>query len=88
MSLETTTFTAKGCCPICESAILSIVDMDAVKNANWEQFNEQLTVKYLSKQITMEKLQRIVSSEGYDTDLFLAPDSIYFALPKCCQYRD
>lgn len=88
MSLETTTFTAKGCCPTCELAILDAVDMDAVKSASWEQFEGQLTVKYFSKEITKEKLQMIVSSEGYDTDLFLAPDSIYFALPKCCQYRD
>ena len=88
MSLETTTFTAKGCCPTCELAILDAVDMDAVKSASWEQFEETLTIKFHSKQITSENLQMIVAGEGYDTDLFLAPDSIYIALPKCCQYRD
>ena len=88
MSLETTTFTAKGCCPTCELAIIDAVDMTEVKSASWNQFEEKLTLKFYSNQITSENLQRIVAGEGYDTDLFLALDSIYFALPKCCKYRN
>ena len=88
MSLETTTFTTKGCCPTCEIAILDAVDLDEVKNASWDQFEETITIKFQTKQITSENLQLIVASAGYDTDLFQTPDSIYFALPKCCQYRD
>lgn len=87
-SIETTTFTARGCCPTCEKLILESVDIESVKSATWSQFDEQLTVFFFAKKTSIASLQKIISLAGYDTDLFLAPDSIYQAMPKCCQYRD
>ena len=87
-SFETITFTARGCCPSCEIAILESLKIDEVKSAQWNQHNEEITLKYYTNEISADQLQRTVSMAGYDTDLFMAPDSVYLALPKCCHYRD
>ena len=87
-SLETATFTARGCCPTCEMLILDVVDIESVKAASWSQFDEQLSLKFFAKLTSETDLQKKVAQAGYDTDLFMAPDSIYLAMPKCCQYRD
>ena len=82
------TFTARGCCPSCEKSILESLNIDEVKSAQWNQHNEEVTLKYYSIEISAAELQRKVATAGYDTDLFMATDSIYLALPKCCHYRD
>jgi copper chaperone CopZ len=87
-SIETITFTARGCCPSCEKSILESLKIDEVKSVQWNQHNEEVTLKFYSSEITAEKLQRKVAMAGYDTDLFMATDSVYLALPKCCHYRD
>ena len=85
---EAITFTARGCCPSCEKSILESLNIDEVKSAQWNQHNEEITLKYYSSEISASELQRKVAMEGYDTDLFMATDSVYLALPKCCHYRD
>ena len=86
--IEAITFTAKGCCPSCETSILESLQIDAVKSAQWNQHHEKITLRYYSNEISTDQLQRTVAMAGYDTDLFIAPDSVYLALPKCCHYRD
>ena len=85
---EAITFTAKGCCPSCETSILESLLIDEVKSAQWDQQNEKITLRFYANKISVDQLQRTVAMAGYDTDLFMAPDSIYLALPKCCHYRD
>jgi hypothetical protein len=87
-SIETATFTARGCCPTCERLILDVVDIESVKSASWSQFDEQLTLKFFLKLTSEIDLQKKVALAGYDTDLFMAPDSVYQAMPMFCQYRD
>ena len=86
--IEAITFTAKGCCPACETSILESLQIDAVKSAQWNQQLEKISVRYYSNEISEDQMQRKVAMAGYDTDLFVAPDSVYLALPKCCHYRD
>ena len=86
--IEAITFTARGCCPSCEKSILESLNIDEVKSAQWNQHNEEITLKYYSSEISASELQRKVAMAGYDTDLFMATDSVYLALPKCCHYRD
>jgi len=86
--IEAITFTAKGCCPSCETSILGSLQIDAVKSAQWNQQLEKISVRYYSNEISEDQMQRKVAMAGYDTDLFVAPDSVYLALPKCCHYRD
>ena len=87
-SIETSTFTAKGCCPTCETAIINAISNEGVNTATWDQFQQVLTVQYFSELTTSNELQKKISLAGYDTDLYLAPDSIYLAMPKCCRYRE
>lgn len=87
-SVEEITFTARGCCLSCEESILKSLQIDEVKSAQWNQYNEEITMKFYPNKISAENLQRRVSLAGYDTDLFMASDSVYLALPKCCHYRD
>jgi hypothetical protein len=86
--IEAITFTAKGCCPTCEKYILESLQIDEVKSAQWDQHNEKVTLRFYSNEISASELQRKVAIAGYDTDLFMATDSVYLALPKCCHYRD
>jgi len=86
--IEAITFTAKGCCPTCEKSILESLQINEVKSAQWDQQNEKITLKFYANEISTEQLQRTVAMAGYDTDLFMATDSVYLALPKCCHYRD
>ena len=86
--IEAITFTAKGCCPTCENLILKSLQIDEVKSAQWNQNNEKITLRFYANEISTEQLQRTVAMAGYDTDLFMATDSVYLALPKCCHYRD
>ena len=86
--IEAITFTAKGCCPTCERLIIESLQIDEVKSAQWNQQNEKITLRFYSNEISAEKLQHTVAMAGYDTDLFMATDSVYLALPRCCHYRD
>ena len=85
---EAITFTAKGCCPSCETSILESLQIDAIKSAQWNQQNEEISWRDYSNEISADQLQRKVAMAGYDADLFMAPDSVYLALPKCCHNRD
>jgi Cu(I)/Ag(I) efflux system membrane fusion protein len=87
-SIEEINFTAKGCCPTCEELIKEAVACDGVKSVSWDQYNEILTVEIFTGSTTSSELQKLVSLAGYDTDMYLAPDSVYFAMPACCRYRD
>ena len=87
-SIDVISFTAKGCCPTCETLILDAVVCEGVKFASWDQFEERLTVEIFTGSTTSEELQKRVSLAGYDTDMCLAPDSVYLAMPACCRYRD
>jgi outer membrane receptor for ferrienterochelin and colicins len=86
--IEAITFTARGCCPTCEKYILESVQIEEVKSAQWNQQNEKITLRFYANEISLELLQHTVAMAGYDTDLFMAPDSVYLSLPKCCHYRD
>ena len=86
--IEAITFTARGCCPTCEKYILESVQMEEVKSAQWNQQNEKITLRFYANEISLELLQHTVAMAGYDTDLFMATDSVYLALPRCCHYRD
>ena len=86
--IEAITFTARGCCPTCEKYILESVQMEEVKSAQWDQHSEKVTLRFYTNAISAEMLQRTVAMAGYDTDLFMATDSVYLALPRCCHYRD
>jgi hypothetical protein len=86
--IEAITFTARGCCPTCEKLILESLQIDEVKSAQWNQQNEKITLILYANEISLEMLQHTVAMAGYDTDLFMAPDSVYLSLPKCCHYRD
>ena len=87
-SKTTTTFHASGCCPWCHENIVQSLQIKGVIQASWDQFSETVTVRYKTRQCSDSSLQKRVAFAGHDTSLFLAPDSCYFALPKCCHYRN
>ena len=87
-STEVISFTAKGCCPTCEELIIEAASTEGVKAVSWDQFEERLTVEVLTGSTTSSELQKRVALAGYDTDLYLASDSVYLAMPACCRYRD
>lgn len=84
----TTTFHASGCCPWCQENIEQSLQINGVIRASWDQFSETATVRFKTRQHSDSSLQKRVALAGHDTSLFLAPDSCYYALPKCCHYRN
>lgn len=81
-------FHASGCCPWCGENMESALDVQGVKKAHWDQFEQRITVIYRPRKTSLRTLQRLVAEAGHDTDAFEAPDSAYLALPSCCRYRD
>lgn len=82
-----TEFTVYGCCGDCKERIESALDTKGVQYASWNKESKKLSIVYKTKQISEEKIHQIIASVGHDTDKVKAEDSVYNALPGCCQYR-
>ena len=87
-SKVTVSFEARGCCPWCGENIEMALDVRGVTKASWDQFEQRVTVTYRPRRIDLDDLQIRVAEMGHDTEKFLAPDSVYHALPSCCRYRE
>jgi len=46
-----------------------------------------LKVKFNPEKTNLEKIQQLIASVGYDTELFKATDESYDKLHFCCKYE-
>jgi mercuric ion binding protein len=83
-----TTFKVFGNCGMCKNRIENVLKIKEVKMAKWDKTSKMLTVAYLASSITLDSLQQRIAAVGHDNGKFVAPDSVYEALPGCCLYRD
>jgi hypothetical protein len=83
-----TTFKVFGNCGQCKTRIENALKIKEVKSATWDKGTKMLTVAYLSPSIALDSLQKRIAAVGHDNGKFIAPDSVYDALPGCCLYRD
>jgi len=81
------TFKAAGNCGQCKTRIEHALDIEGVKEAQWNKRSKRVTVEFLSPPLTLDSLQERVAAVGHDTEKYTAADSVYSRLPKCCLYR-
>ncbi len=86
--MKTEKFTVYGNCGMCKKTIeTSLEGANGVSSAEWNMKNDNMTVTFDPKIISLEKIHEKIAAVGYDTDLERAPDAAYKKLHSCCQYE-
>jgi copper chaperone CopZ len=62
-------------------------DIEGVKFGRWSIASNMITVKYDPSQTSNEKIQKVIASAGYDTEMYKAKDEDYNNLHFCCKYE-
>lgn len=84
---ETEKFTVYGNCGMCKKTIeQSLDDVDGISTAEWNMTNDEMTVFFDPKVISLESIHSKIAAVGYDTDEERAPDAVYDKLHSCCKY--
>lgn len=74
---------------MCETRIEeTVMFLKGVKLAEWSKEDQELTVVFNSKKITLQEIQQAIANAGHDAGSIKASDSAYSKLPGCCRYRD
>lgn len=76
-----------GNCGMCKERIEKALDLKGVQSANWDAKSGVLEVKYNTKKITREEIEKAISAAGHDTERFKADQKVYQQLHHCCQYE-
>jgi len=84
----TASFKVFGVCGICKDRIEGALKIKAVSKAEWDIDTKILTVTYDKGRTSLEKINNKIAAAGHDTYYKKAKDADYFALPKCCYYRE
>jgi copper chaperone CopZ len=85
--VETITIKVFGNCTQCKARIETACEVKGIKEAVWDIDTKMLKVVYVPTKITPEAIQKLVSGVGHDTEQMRAADSVYYAMPDCCLYR-
>lgn len=85
--IVTVTFKVDGVCGDCKKRIEEAAMIKGVRFAEWDKINKVIKVIYSSKVTNQDEIEIAISNIGHDTENHKAKDSIYDALPGCCQYR-
>ncbi len=73
-------------CGDCEERIESALNYTkGVKFADLDLESKKVTVQFLTKKTSLEKIKAIIAKIGYDADDVKADISAVQKLPKCCQ---
>lgn len=87
-SLAKAEFMVYGNCGMCEKTIeASLNGQDGIDNADWDRETKMMVVSYDAKVMNEDEIKEKIASVGYDTDSHRAGESVYDALPGCCQYE-
>ena len=84
----TTSFWVGGVCDMCKERIERAVDVSGVRSISYDLDHHQLTVVYLPKKITEDKLHDLLNAAGHDTSRSMASDEAYESVHGCCKYRE
>ena len=82
------TFGVSGLCGMCEDRIEAAFDQKGIVAADYNLETKQLHVVYKAKKWNEEKLHKLATGVGHDTDKFKATDEQYANMHGCCKYRD
>ncbi len=86
---EKTTISVRGNCNMCKARIeKAAIKTKGVKYAVWQSNTETLKLVYNSKKTTVSKVSANIAAVGHQANGVAVVDSVYAALPMCCQYVD
>jgi copper chaperone CopZ len=83
----TASFKVQGECSMCKSRIEGAVKVTGVKSASWNVDTKQMSLAYIPKEISIDKIHTLIAAAGHDTNKVKADDKVYNALPGCCHYQ-
>lgn len=83
----TVTFKVYGVCSQCKHRIEEALHVKGIAAADWNVDTKMLTVTYNAAHLSLEKINNKIAAAGHDTYSKKADDADYYALPKCCYYR-
>lgn len=83
---KTDTVKIYGNCGMCEKTIETAGTVKNVAIVDWNKDTKMATITYDSTKTTQDEIMKRIALSGYDSDTFLAPDTVYAKLPGCCQY--
>ena len=86
--IETSEFSVKGVCDMCEARIEKAALIKGVKFVEWNKEAQTVKVIYASKKVSEEDIHLAIAGVGHDTEKMMADDGAYQTLPDCCAYRD
>jgi periplasmic mercuric ion binding protein len=85
-AIQTVTIQTSAQCSDCEERIESLLNYTkGVKFAELDNETKIVTVKFMSKKITLKTICEKLNEIGYDANEFKAPKATVLKLPKCCQ---
>lgn len=84
--ITTSTFKVWGNCEMCKETIEGSLKADGITKADWNVDNKILTVEFDTAKISLDQIQKSVSSVGYDNEKYKGDDKAYNELADCCQY--
>ena len=82
------TFGVSGLCGMCENRIEAAYDQKGIVVADYDLDTHTLHVVYKVKKWDEERLHRLATAVGHDTDKFKASDEVYANIHGCCKYRE
>lgn len=81
-------FHVNGKCGMCKETIeKTLLSMDGVSVADWDEESHILKVRFDSLKLKMDDLKVSLAKVGYDSDTHKATDEAYDALHSCCKYE-
>jgi len=82
------TFGVSGLCGMCENRIEAAFDRKGIVVADYDLDTYTLRVVYKTKKWNEERLHKLATAVGHDTDKFKANNEVYANLHGCCKYRE
>ncbi len=76
-----------GNCEMCESTIEKAGNSKKTSLVDWDKTTKLASITYDSKKTNRDEILKKIALNGYDSDIYLAPDNAYNGLMDCCKYE-
>lgn len=83
---KTETVKIYGNCGMCKKTIEKAGNLKNEAEIDWNADSQMATITYDTKKTNQDAILKRIALRGYDSDKFLAPDTVYSKLHGCCQY--
>lgn len=83
---ETATIQTNAQCEMCKERIEGVLsEVDGVKRAELDLETKEVRVKYHTDHISLDEIEQLIASIGYDAGDVRADQAAQSDLPDCCQ---